>query len=297
MPRPQVVVPNPFLDKNRKNLHVLSDRELDEMQEKFVHAASMAYRAGFDAVDIKACHGYIINELLAAFERKDSKYGGSFVNRVRFLLDVVKKIRQRVPQIGVAVRMNAYDGIPYPYGFGSTKDDTGRINLSEPERVLKHLVENGCVLLNITAGIPYLAPHLGRPFDRPLLGASIPPEHPLQGISRLLSLTSDLQKKFPNIPIVGTGYSWLRQFFPFVGAAILESRMASFIGMGREAFAYPDAPCDLQTRGKLDPKKVCITCSRCSELMRMGGTSGCVIKDKKVYGTAYKHLQQKRTKK
>jgi 2,4-dienoyl-CoA reductase (NADPH2) len=294
-PRPHVAVYNPVLDEKRENLHIFSDRELDGLQDSFVDAACLAGRAGFDAVDIKACHGYVINELLAAFGRQNSKYGGFFSNRVRFLADVVKKIRQEVSQIGVAVRMNAYDGIPFPYGFGSSRDETEKIDLTEPKQVVSRLIEEGCSLFNITAGIPYLKPHLGRPFDRPVKGSPKPPEHPLEGVSRLLSHTSELQKEIPKLPIVGTGYSWLRQFFPNVGAAVLQNKGAAFIGVGRSAIAYPEAPLDLRKKGKMNPKKVCISCSRCSEMMRMGGIAGCVMKDKEIYGKRYKILLRERT--
>jgi 2,4-dienoyl-CoA reductase-like NADH-dependent reductase (Old Yellow Enzyme family) len=265
------------------------------LQENFVDAALLAYQAGFDAVDIKACHGYVINELLAAFDRQNSKYGGFFNNRARFITNVVKKIRQEVSQIDIAVRMNAFDGIPFPYGFGSSRDESEKIDLTEPKQVVSRLIEEGCSLFNITAGIPYLFPHLGRPFDRPLPGAPIPPEHPMEGISRLISLTSELQKEFPEIPVVGTGYSWLRQFFPHVGASVIHDGQATFIGLGRSAFAYPEAPKDLMNTGILDPKKVCIACSRCTEMMRMGGSAGCVMRDKEIYGKQYKKLLRERT--
>ncbi len=294
--QPHVAVYNPFLDEKRENLHILSDKKLDRLQENFVDAALLAYQAGFDAVDIKACHGYVINELLAAFDRQNSKYGGFFNNRARFLTNVVKNIRQEVSQIGIAVRMNAYDGIPFPYGFGSSRDESEKIDLTEPKQVVSRLIEEGCSLLNITAGIPYLFPHLGRPFDRPLPGDPIPPEHPLEGISRLLSITADLQKEFPEIPIVGTGYSWLRHFSPQVGAAVLKNKKAAFIGLGRSAFAYPEAPLDLMEKGKMNPKKVCISCSRCTEMMRLGGTAGCVMRDKEIYGEQYKKLLRERNK-
>jgi 2,4-dienoyl-CoA reductase-like NADH-dependent reductase (Old Yellow Enzyme family) len=295
MPQPQVALVNPFLDDKEGSFHIFSDKELDHLQEKFVDAALLAYQAGFDSVDIKACHGYVINELLAAFDRQNSKYGGYFDNRARFLASVVKRIRQEVSQIGIAVRMNAYDGIPFPYGFGSSRDESQEIDLAEPKQVVSRLSGEGCSLFNFTAGIPYLFPHLGRPFDRPLPGSADPPEHPLEGVTRLISLTCELQKECTQIPVVGTGYSWLRQFFPNVGAAVLRNEKAAFIGMGRGAFAYPEAPKDLMSIGSLDPKKVCICCSRCTELMRMGGSAGCVIRDKEVYGKHYKRLSQEET--
>jgi 2,4-dienoyl-CoA reductase-like NADH-dependent reductase (Old Yellow Enzyme family) len=292
-PQPHAALYNPILDGERENLHIFSDKELDLLKENFIEAALLAHRAGFDAVDIKACHGYVINELLAGYSRQNSRYGGTFDNRVRFLRDVTGRIRQEVPSIGIAVRINAYDGIPFPYGFGSAKEEPGEIDLAEPKRTVKRLLENGCSLLNVTAGIPYLSPHLGRPFDRPLPGAPIPPEHPMEGVSRLLSLTAALQEDFPDLPVVGTGYSWLRQYYPHVGAAILGDKKASFVGTGRNAIAYPYAPVDLMEKGKMDPKKVCISCSRCTELMRMGGVVGCVMKDKEIYGKAYRDLRKK----
>jgi 2,4-dienoyl-CoA reductase-like NADH-dependent reductase (Old Yellow Enzyme family) len=296
-PLPQVALMNPYLDEKKELLHIFSDKELDRLVEDFYDAALLAHRAGFDAVDIKACHGYLINELLAAFDRQNSKYGGYFTNRLRFLTTIVKKIHQEIPQLGMAVRLNAFDGIPFPFGFGSSKEELEMIDLKEPKQALSRLIEEGCSLFNITAGIPRLLPHLGRPFDRPLPGAPVPPDHPLEGVFRLISITAEIQKEFPDIPMVGTGYSWLRQFFPHVGAAVLRSKMAHFVGMGRSAFAYPDAPLDLMTNGKLDPKKTCISCSRCSEMMRMGGVAGCVMKDKDIYGKRYKSLLQEMEKK
>jgi len=295
-PHPQVILSNPYLDKKEENLHILSDEELDRFQESYIEAARLAYQAGFDAVDIKACHGYLVNELLAAFERKNSRYGGVFKNRMHFLVDTIKKIHQDVPEIGLAVRLNAYDGLPHPYGFGVSKDKSLGIDLAEPKMLIRRLIEEGCALVNITMGIPYVYPHLGRPFDRSLFGSPMPSEHPLEGVSRFLTVTSALQKEFPDIPSVGTGYSWLRQFLPYVGAAILKKQEAAFIGLGRSSLAYPDAPKDLMTKGAMDPKKVCVACSRCSELMRMGGNAGCVVHDKEIYGDQYEKLWQERKK-
>jgi 2,4-dienoyl-CoA reductase (NADPH2) len=293
-PQPRVALYNPILDDNKENLLIFSDEELDDLQESFVDAACLAHQADFDAVDIKACHGYLVNELLTAFGRQDSKYGGSFSNRIRFLEGLVEKIHQEVPLIHVAVRLNAFDGIPFPFGFGASREESEKIDLTEPKKVVTRLYERGCSLLNITVGIPFQTPHLGRPFDRPVKGFPKPQEHPLEGVSRMISLTADLQKEFPKLPIVGTGYSWLRQFFPSVGAAVLQNRMASLIGVGRSAFAYPEAPLDLMKKGKINPRKACISCSRCSEMMRMGGIVGCVMKDKEIYGKRYKILLRER---
>jgi 2,4-dienoyl-CoA reductase-like NADH-dependent reductase (Old Yellow Enzyme family) len=285
---PQVAGFNPNLDSKPEDIRILSDDELDRLQDEYVEVARLAEEAGFDAVDIKACHGYLVNELLAARTRKGSQYGETFENRTRFLSEVVQKVRDRAPRLCLAVRMSAFDGIPG--GFGVSRDNPEDIDLAEPKELVRILTQSNCSLFNITVGNPYEKPHLGRPFDRPLQGAPLPEEHPLEGIARLMRITATFQKEFPAIPFVGTGYSWLRHFFSNVGAAVLQRGEATLIGLGRSSFAYPDAPKDLMNSGTLDSGKVCISCSRCTELMRDGHESGCVMKDKKIYGKLYQKL-------
>jgi 2,4-dienoyl-CoA reductase-like NADH-dependent reductase (Old Yellow Enzyme family) len=77
-----------------------------------------------------------------------------------------------------------------------------------------------------------------------------------------------------------------------VGAGVLGQKEASLIGVGRSSFAYPDALKDLMKNGYLDEKKVCISCSGCSELMRFGSICGCIIHNKGLYLREY----QKRKK-
>jgi 2,4-dienoyl-CoA reductase-like NADH-dependent reductase (Old Yellow Enzyme family) len=293
-PEPRVSYINPFLDKKKKNLYVLSDEELDKLQEKYIAAAALAEEAGFDAVDIKACHGYLLGELLSAFTREKSYYGGPLENRVRFLEEVVQKIHVNNPDFCVAVRLNAFDGIPYPYGFGFSEDPEKIYDLSETRALIQRLIKSGCSLLNITAGVPAFNPHFGRPYDLPLPGASVPDEHPLEGIGRLLEVTGQLQKLFPEVPFVGTGYTWLRRFFPHVAAASVKRGDVTFVGLGRSSFAYPDAPQDLKTKAKLDPARVCVTCSRCTELMRNGHSTGCVVRDTELYGRQYKKMKSEK---
>lgn len=287
-PLRQVADFNTNLDSQPEDVRILNDDELDRYQDKYVEAARLAEQAGFDAVDIKACHGYLVNELLAARTREGSRYGETFENRIRFLSEIVQKVRDRTPRLYLAVRLSAFDGIPG--GFGVSGDNPENYDLAEPKELIRRLSQSNCSLFNITVGNPYEKPHLGRPFDRPFQGAHLPEEHPIEGITRLLRITSAFQKEFPEIPFVGTGYSWLRHFFPNIGAAVLQRGEAALIGLGRSSFAYPDAPKDLMNSGTLDRSKVCISCSRCTELMRNGYESGCVMRDKEIYGKLYQRL-------
>ena len=89
--------------------------------DRYVAAASLAYKIGFDFVDLKQCHRYLLNELLAARSRP-GKYGGSFENRTRFILELVGRIRDAHPGRLIATRLNVFDGVPYvkgPDGIGT----------------------------------------------------------------------------------------------------------------------------------------------------------------------------------
>ena len=70
----------------------MKDEELDMLREDYISAALLAQQAGFDAVDIRACHGYLLNELFAAYDR-GGKYGGSFENRTRLLRDIIRGVK------------------------------------------------------------------------------------------------------------------------------------------------------------------------------------------------------------
>ena len=291
---PRTACLNPYLDKTSDPRQVLTDEEILRLMDRFVEASLWAEQAGFDAVDIKSCHGYLVSDLLAAHKRKHSNFGGTFENRTRFLLETVDRIRRASKEIETCVRLSAFDGIPYPFGFGVSRTEPKEPDLAEPVELIRRLESLGCSLINISVGNPALKPHMGRPFDRPAEGSGFSDEHPLEGVSRLLRITGDLQKRFPGLSFVGTGYSWLRQFFPCVGAAVIDRGEAEFIGLGRSSFAYPDAPHDLKRTGRLDPRKVCTACSRCSELTRALHATGCVVRDIDPYGREYKRLFPRR---
>jgi 2,4-dienoyl-CoA reductase-like NADH-dependent reductase (Old Yellow Enzyme family) len=287
-----IVQRDPFLDQGNsmgRQEVIVSDDYLESLVPLYVRAAQLAQDAGFDGVDIKACHRYLLSELLAARERK-GRYGGDFLNRVKLLLDIVRKVRITCGEdFVVACRFNAFDAHQYPYGFGSSEDNPMIFDEEEPAKLVELLISEGVGLLACSAGNPYYKnPYVTRPMDRPVIGASLPDEHPLESVSRLFAITKAMQKRADNIPIVGSGYSWLRHFWPYAGAANLASKGCGFVGLGRSVFAYPCAPQDLLNKGKLNPERCCIACSMCTQLMRDGGMAGCVVRDPKVYAPLYK---------
>ena len=270
-----------------KDLPVLQDEYLDRLHERYVKAARIAFDVGFDAVDIMACHGCLVNELLGSHTRP-GKYGGSFENRTRFLLSIVDRIHDELGKDKIVVtRLGVFDGIPHPYGWGVDRNDASKPDLTEPKRLIAELESRGVPMVGVTAGNPHYNPHYNCPYNQPIVGGHESPEHPLVGVERLMRVAGELQKAFPGVAMVGAGYSWLGKWMPPVAAANLKHGLATFAGAGRMAFAYPDFARDILAGHGLDPNKVCVACSGCTQIMRDGGQTGCVVRDNAVYGPIY----------
>ncbi|MFO7956254.1 MAG: FAD-dependent oxidoreductase [Candidatus Brocadiia bacterium] len=268
---------------------LITDEELDRLQDAYLRTAALARKAGFDGVDVKACHGYLIAELLESFTRRDSRYGGpELADRTRLLREVHRKVAEEFPDLIPTSRLNTYDAIPHPYGWGVDRDDPSVVDLSEPLELVGMLRQQGAPLLNVTAGNPYWQPHYNRPYDYAIAGFEPPEEHPLVGVNRIIQIARQIQTAYPGLVAIGSGYSYLRQFMPYFAAGAVREGWASMIGLGRQGFAYPDFPRDIFGKGAMDPLKSCITCSCCTQMMRDGQPAGCVIRDKEVYGPMFR---------
>ncbi|MTI55678.1 hypothetical protein [Geosporobacter ferrireducens] len=291
--------PSPIIATHKKNLDerlgidesypVVTDEYLDSLKEKYVQAARLSKKAGFDGVDIKACHGYLLSELLSAYERK-GKYGGSFENRTRLMMDIVEAIKKDAACEGLVIssRLNIYDGLPYPQGWGVSEGKGLEVDLTEPKKLVKSLICKGVQLISLTMGNPYAFPHINKPFD---LGNYIPPENALHSCNRLIREVGNMQKSFPETVFVGLGYSWFRDLAPYVGAGSLKHGLCKIIGFGRESIAYPDFARDILENQEMKRSSVCISCSKCSEMKSKIGTCGCVIRDAAVYLPIYKEMK------
>jgi len=272
-----------------KDHQIMTDEEIDELVEDFIKAAALAREAGFDFVDIKHCHGYLGHEFLSARNR-EGKYGGSLENRLCFLKSIVEGIKA-TSNIQIGVRLSAFDFIPfqkdnenigvpskvdgnYTQGFGV--GDTGLdIDLSEVYELLGHFEDMGIELVCITAGSPYYTPHITRPAIFPPSDGYLPPEDPLIGVARHLKVTGQLKKKFPNLAIIGSGYSYLQEWLPNVAEDVIDKNMADFVGIGRMVLSYPNMPEDILNGHALARGSICRTFSDCTTGPRIGLLSGC----------------------
>ncbi|MFX1597033.1 MAG: flavin oxidoreductase/NADH oxidase [Promethearchaeota archaeon] len=283
---------NPILDDtkgiSKGEGSVISDGDLKDLEDIWVQKAILAKDVGFDGVDIKSCHGYLIHELFSSRLRKDSKYGGiSLENRARLFLNIIKKLNKKLKNernFKITTRMSVYDGIPFPNGFGVKEDKNenfpASIDLTEPLQIINKLYKQGVRLINISAGNPHYKPQITRPFDKPIKGGILPAEHPLYGVNRLLNLATLIKNHLPeDMVVVGSGYSYLRQFAGYIAAGMAHEKRVDICAFGRMALANPDFPKQIFQEGKINENQVCIACSKCSELMKNNQNVGCVTRD------------------
>jgi NADPH2 dehydrogenase len=303
--RPRVAYRHPLLDERvgATDADVMSDDDLDALAADFVRAALLAERAGFDFVDVKHCHGYLGHELLSAVDRP-GRYGGDLDGRTRLLRTVVEGIRAEAPRLGVAVRLSAFDVVPhsagpdgrgrpdgagqgYRYAFGG--DGTGLgVSLGETHELLRRAAGWGVSLVSVSAGSPYYCPHVQRPAYFPPSDGYLPPRDPLVEVDRLLAVTAELAAAHPDLVVVASGCSYMQQWLPHAGQALLRAGGAAAVGYGRMALSYPQMPADVLAGRALDRRRICRTLSDCTTAPRLGLVSGCYP-----YDSFYKDLPER----
>lgn len=279
---PLIAYHNPIYEANAPlgDENIATDEYLDALPDKFAHTAALAVRAGFDGVDVKACHGYLMQELLSGYVRA-GRYGGSLENRSRAYINSFDAVKAAVPGcFAVTARLGLSDMVKKPWGFGT--DEEGNLDLSEPKLLVGKLIGKGLELLNVTIGNPYYNPHVNRPFR---VGAYKAPETPETGIGRFYEVEKEIKATFPALKVVASGISYYRENLMEKAEELLADGACDFVGFGRGCLAYPSFYRDYLA-GAFDPKKCCVACSKCTFLMRAHCVSGCATFDdyyKKLY--------------
>jgi len=217
----------------------VSKEEIREYVKAFGVAAERCVRAGFDFVEIHAAHSYLINEFLTPrYNRRTDEYGGSFDNRIRFLLEVIHAVREEVgEEIPVGVRLNGDDFI-----------GEGGWNLADLCRLAPILEKERVNYLNITVGASYYGS----------LHVNIAPMYEDQGA---FVHFSEEVKKHVSIPVITVG----RIKNPIMADKIIMEGKADLVAMGRAQLADPDMV-DKARKGETTEIRLCLAeCLGCIE--------------------------------
>ncbi len=300
---PRVAYRHPILDKKfsvHSDASVWTDAELEGLIQDYARSAAIAQQIGADFVDIKSCHGYLLHEFLGA-KTRPGPYGGSFENRTRLLMSIIRAVQQSAPGLGIGVRISAFDSVPfvpdpstagpgkqgqgmpsdltglvpYVWGFGIDEREPMKQDLTEVFLLVERLAQSGVSLLNLSAGSPYYTPHILRPAAYPPSDGYQPHEDPLISVARQFNVVHQLKQRFPATLMVGSGYSYLQEFLPYVGQHQVRTRRTDFVGIGRMVLSYPKQLMDAIQSGKSERKLVCRTFSDCTTAPRNGLASGC----------------------
>ncbi len=208
----------------------LTNSEINDLVQAFGDSALRCQKAGFDFVEIHAAHGYLINQFLSANANiREDEYGGSFNNRIRFLLEIVRDIKQKT-------------GADFPIGIRYNGDDyiENGWTLAEALALAPILEAEGVAYLHISAGV-YGSKQL-----------TIPSMYVKHGCFIHLA---DQIKTRATIPVVAVG----RIKHPDLAEQIIAEGKADIVAMGRALLADPNLPNKSQ-EGDLTKIRHCIGC-------------------------------------
>jgi 2,4-dienoyl-CoA reductase-like NADH-dependent reductase (Old Yellow Enzyme family) len=271
------------------DIHVLAEEEIEEISDNFVKAAVIAKQVGADGIDFKHCHGYVCTEMIQPANTRSDRYGGSFENRTRFFRETVEKMKTALNDDSflLGVRFNFYDGVTG--GFGTAGPDEVVEDFTEPLAFAKMMEETGMHYINVSAGVA------GSEITQPSK------KYP-EGVYRLFGWAQAV-KKVVSIPVIGSGYTYLRdgknklpesnqekKSFLYWAEKNIKDGNVDLVGVGRQSLADP-----LFTKKILseDFKKInyCTICDRCLELMFSQKVVGCAVYDK-YYRDLYHSLKK-----
>lgn len=217
----------------------LSVEEIGDLVEKFGEGALRAKRAGFDLVEVHAAHGYLVNEFMAAnTNKRTDQYGGDLEGRMRFPLEILRTIRNRV-------------GKDFPVSFRINGDDyvEGGLTLDETMVIARMLENEGASVIHVTGSI-YESIFYNNPKMFQIQPMCVPRgcfAHLGEGI-----------KKAVNIPVIVVG----RINDPVLADEIIRDGKSDLVSMGRALVADPELPMKAK-EGRLEDIRKCIACNWC----------------------------------
>ncbi len=295
---PSLAYRHPIIDRKYNvsaACSVMSDDDVRRLVDDYVAAAVLAEKSGVPFVDVKQCHGYLGHEFLSAFTR-EGRYGGdSLEERSRFAREIIEGIRQAAPRLVIGVRLSAFDFVPfrkgpeggrgvpedfgsllpYRYGFGINPENPVEMDISEPVRYLRMMKDWGVATVNVSCGSPYYNPHIQRPALYPPSDGYQPPEDPVVGVARQAAVVRELKRAVPGMPLVSSGLTYLQEWLPQVGQALVREGWTDVLGIGRMMLSYPGIVADSLKNGAIETRKICRTFSDCTTAPRNGLKSGC----------------------
>ncbi|NLW79199.1 MAG: FAD-dependent oxidoreductase [Ruminococcaceae bacterium] len=261
---PDVVAPSAIPSAvMQQPTRALTTEEVRTVVAQFGDAACRAMQAGADGVEIHGAHGYLINQFLSPFSNKRTdEYGGSFENRMRFLIEIMRDVRAKTQnKLPVTVRLSVDEylaavGVPMPY-----------IDLEEGVRIAKAVEAEGVEALNVSCG------------TYETMNFAIEPISFAEGWRKDFI---QAVKQAVKVPVIAVAK--FRQ--PAVAEAFLQQGIIDFAGFARPVLAdenFAQKALDEQD----DSIRKCISCLFCFEQLNSGSHVVCAMNPRTGFETEY----------
>jgi 2,4-dienoyl-CoA reductase-like NADH-dependent reductase (Old Yellow Enzyme family)/thioredoxin reductase len=213
-----------------KSIRAMTVEEIYDLVEKYAEGAWRVQQAGFDCVELHGAHGYLIAQFMSPYVNKRiDRFGGSFLNRMRFVLEILSRIKYKC-------------GKDFPIGMRYSGEEwvEGARTLEESVKIAKLLEEHGAAFVDITAGT----------FEAP--ASVMDPMYYPQGWN---TYTAEEIKKHVKIPVI-TSHT-LRD--PGYCERILAEGKTDMVGLARQMVADPYWA-NKALAGRPEEIRKCISC-------------------------------------
>ncbi|MCK8824207.1 NAD(P)/FAD-dependent oxidoreductase [Fuchsiella alkaliacetigena] len=244
----QPLAPSPIKSEVGGDMpRAMTEEEIEKAIQDFADAARRTKECGFDGVEIHGAHGYLISQFLSPrTNKRTDKWGGSFENRSRFGLAVVKRIRKEVgPNFPLFYRLSVEESTP------------GSLSLEEGVKYAQLLEEAGVDCLDVTHGTYESIKHF-----------------PMQGDPKdQLVYLAEAVKKEVSIPVIAVGSL---SFEPEVALDVIKNQKADIVHFGRALLGDPDLPNKIKNN-KLEEIRSCIRCNECTGSIDQGHFLSCCV--------------------
>ncbi|MEV7234437.1 NADPH-dependent 2,4-dienoyl-CoA reductase [Streptomyces sp. NPDC051020] len=235
--------------------HALTDDEVEETIEDFVRTAELARQAGYDGVEIMGSEGYLINEFIAAgTNHRTDRWGGSYENRIRFPVEIVRRVRERVGSDFILIyRLSMLDLVP------------GGSSLEEVVQFAREIEAAGATIIN--TGIGWHEARI------PTIATSVP--------RGAYTWVTEKVRGAVSVPLVTSN----RINTPEVAEEILASGRADMVSMARPFLADPDFVAKAGA-GRADAINTCIGCNQaCLDHTFSGKITSCLVNPRACHET------------
>lgn len=235
--------------------HALTDAEVEETIEDYVRAAGLAQSAGYDGVEIMGSEGYFINEFIAsATNHRTDRWGGSYENRIRLPLEIVRRTRERVgPDFIIVYRLSMLDLVP------------GGSSLEEVITLAKEIEAAGVTIIN--TGIGWHEARI------PTIATSVPRGAYTWVTKKLMGSVS--------VPLVTSN----RINTPEIAEQLLADGRADMVSLARPFLADPDFVAKAKA-DRADTINTCIGCNQaCLDHTFSGKLTSCLVNPRACHET------------